>query len=163
MRKLFITNVSFRRTDLLELMFQKLLDETTSRVVCASPLLYNEGYGGSMLASQSSSTVSTSSISSMMSGMVDEGVVIFITHQSALVVMFFGRLLIYYCSLYYYLSVSESCGFHILRRQKSFPLWKYMLKFPNLMASGRDPCHMLPGDVGLGRSLHPLVCVNEVW
>ncbi|KAG6395277.1 hypothetical protein SASPL_145919 [Salvia splendens] len=63
----------------------KLLDETTSRVVCASPLLYNEGYVGSMLASQSSFTVSTSSISSMMSGMVDEGVVIFITHQSALV------------------------------------------------------------------------------
>ncbi|XP_057778554.1 uncharacterized protein LOC130997300 [Salvia miltiorrhiza] len=63
----------------------KLLDETTSRVVCASPLLYNEGYGGAMLSSQSSSAVSTSSISSMMGGMVDEGVVIFITHQSALV------------------------------------------------------------------------------
>ncbi|KAH6791560.1 transducin family protein / WD-40 repeat family protein [Perilla frutescens var. hirtella] len=63
----------------------KLLDETTSRVVCASPLLYNEGHGGSMMSSQSSTAVSTSSISSMMGGMVDEGVVIFITHQSALV------------------------------------------------------------------------------
>lgn len=60
---------------------QKLLDETTSRVVCASPLLYNEGYGGAMLSSQSSFTVSTSSISSMMGGMLDKGVVIFITHQ----------------------------------------------------------------------------------
>lgn len=69
---------------------QKLLDETTSRVVCASPLLYNEGHGGAMLSSQSSTAVSTNSISSMM-GMVDEGVVIFITHQSALVVMFFGE------------------------------------------------------------------------
>ncbi|KAL1535637.1 vacuolar protein sorting-associated protein 8 [Salvia divinorum] len=63
----------------------KLLDETTSRVVCASPLLYNEGYGAAMLSTQGSSAVSTSSISSMMGGMVDEGVVIFITHQSALV------------------------------------------------------------------------------
>lgn len=44
-----------------------------------------------MLSSQSSPGVSTSSISGMMSGMVDEGVVIFITHQSALVVMVFGQ------------------------------------------------------------------------
>ncbi|KAL8494825.1 hypothetical protein ACS0TY_019127 [Phlomoides rotata] len=63
----------------------KLLDETTSRVICASPLLYGEGHGGTMMSSQSNSAVSTSSISSMMGGMVDEGVVIFITHQSALV------------------------------------------------------------------------------
>ncbi|PIN18586.1 hypothetical protein CDL12_08740 [Handroanthus impetiginosus] len=63
----------------------KLLDETTSRVVCASPLLYGEGHGGTMMSSQSSSVVSTSSIGSMMGGMVDEGVVIFITNQSALV------------------------------------------------------------------------------
>ncbi|KAK6114972.1 hypothetical protein DH2020_007241 [Rehmannia glutinosa] len=64
----------------------KLLDETTSRVVCASPLLYGEGHGGTTMSSQISSAVSTSSISSMMGGMLDEGVVIFITHQSALVV-----------------------------------------------------------------------------
>ncbi|KAI3444349.1 hypothetical protein Pfo_001014 [Paulownia fortunei] len=63
----------------------KLLDETTSRVVCAAPLLYGEVHGGTIMSSQSSSAVSTSSISSMMGGMVDEGVVIFITHQSALV------------------------------------------------------------------------------
>ncbi|KAK6114959.1 hypothetical protein DH2020_007228 [Rehmannia glutinosa] len=63
----------------------KLLDETTSRVVCASPLLYGEGHGGTTMSSQISSAVSTSSISSMMGGMLDEGVVIFITHQSALV------------------------------------------------------------------------------
>ncbi|KAK6121136.1 hypothetical protein DH2020_045124 [Rehmannia glutinosa] len=63
----------------------KLLDETTSRVVCASPLLYGEGQGGTTMSSQLSSAVSTSSISSMMGGMLDEGVVIFITHQSALV------------------------------------------------------------------------------
>lgn len=83
---------------------QKLLDETTSRVVCASPLLYNEGHGGAMLSSQSSSAVSTNSISSTMGGMVDEGVVIFITHQSALVVMFFGRLhlSLIHLSLYYF-------------------------------------------------------------
>ncbi|CAA0827177.1 transducin family protein / WD-40 repeat family protein [Striga hermonthica] len=59
----------------------KLLDETTGRVVCASPLLYGEGHGGSASSSQSSSAVSASSVSSI----VDEGVVIFITHQSALV------------------------------------------------------------------------------
>ncbi|KAL0375716.1 UNVERIFIED_CONTAM: Vacuolar protein sorting-associated protein 8 [Sesamum calycinum] len=63
----------------------KLLDETTSRVVCASPLLYGEGHAGAMISSQSSSALTTSSISSMMGTMVDEGVVIFITHQSALV------------------------------------------------------------------------------
>lgn len=75
--------------ELILFNFQKLLDETTSRVVCASPLIYHEGHGGAMLSSQSSTAVSNSSISGMMSGMVDEGVVIFITHQSALVVMFF--------------------------------------------------------------------------
>ncbi|KAK6123625.1 hypothetical protein DH2020_042624 [Rehmannia glutinosa] len=63
----------------------KLLDETTSRLVCASPLLYGEGHGGTTMSSQISSAVSTSSISSMMGGMLEEGVVIFITHQSALV------------------------------------------------------------------------------
>ncbi|KAL8062990.1 hypothetical protein ABFX02_02G181400 [Erythranthe guttata] len=63
----------------------KLLDETTSRVICASPLLYGDSHGGTMMSSQSSNAVSASSISSMMGGMVDEGVVIFITHQSALV------------------------------------------------------------------------------
>ncbi|KAK4425213.1 Vacuolar protein sorting-associated protein 8 [Sesamum alatum] len=63
----------------------KLLDETTSRVVCASPLLYGEGHAGAMIPSPSSSALTTASISSMMGAMVDEGVVIFITHQSALV------------------------------------------------------------------------------
>ncbi|KAK4415847.1 Vacuolar protein sorting-associated protein 8 [Sesamum alatum] len=63
----------------------KLLDETTSRVVCASPLLYGEGHAGAMIPSPSSSALTTTSISSMMGAMVDEGVVIFITHQSALV------------------------------------------------------------------------------
>lgn len=75
-------------SDLYDLLLkQKLLDETTSRVICASPLLYGEGHGSTMMSSQSNSAVNTSSISSMMGGMVDEGVVIFITHQSALVVM----------------------------------------------------------------------------
>lgn len=78
------------------LLKQKLLDETTSRVICASPLLYGEGHGGTMMSSQSNSTVSTSSITSLMGGMVDEGVVIFITNQSALVVM----TLDYHWSLY---------------------------------------------------------------
>ncbi|KAL2478611.1 transducin family protein/WD-40 repeat family protein [Forsythia ovata] len=63
----------------------KLLDETTSRVVCASPLLSGEGLGGAQMSSQGSSAVSTSSIGSMMGSVVEEGVVIFVTHQSALV------------------------------------------------------------------------------
>ncbi|KAL6495612.1 hypothetical protein OROGR_030175 [Orobanche gracilis] len=63
----------------------KLLDENTGRVVCASPLLCDEGHGNTTMFCQSNSAVSTSSISSMMGGMVDGGVVIFITHQSALV------------------------------------------------------------------------------
>ncbi|XP_022861232.1 vacuolar protein sorting-associated protein 8 homolog isoform X2 [Olea europaea var. sylvestris] len=63
----------------------KLLDETTSRVVCASPLLSGEVHGGAHMSSQGSSAVSTGSISSMMGSVVEEGVVIFVTHQSALV------------------------------------------------------------------------------
>ncbi|KAJ0479069.1 putative transcription factor WD40-like family [Helianthus annuus] len=56
-----------------------LLDESTSTVVCASPLVPEEKFGGS-----SAST----SIESMMGGdllSAEEGVVIFVTHQSALV------------------------------------------------------------------------------
>ncbi|KAK4406644.1 Vacuolar protein sorting-associated protein 8 [Sesamum angolense] len=79
----------------------KLLDETTSRVVCASPLLYGEGHAGAMISSQSSSALTTSSISSMMGTMVDEGVVIFITHQSALVVVLLCREHRLHCALIY--------------------------------------------------------------
>ncbi|XP_051145472.1 uncharacterized protein LOC127261257 [Andrographis paniculata] len=61
----------------------KLLDETTSRVVCACPLPSVDAHGGMMTTFQSGSIVSSSS--SMMGSVIDEGVVIFITHQSALV------------------------------------------------------------------------------
>ncbi|KAI3757517.1 hypothetical protein L6452_05057 [Arctium lappa] len=64
-----------------------LLDESTSTVVCASPLLSEESFGGS----SASTTAGTSGIGSMMgvvagdSTSAEEGVVIFVTHQSALV------------------------------------------------------------------------------
>lgn len=79
---------------------QKLLDETTSTVVCASPLLYGDSLGTS-LTPLDNNTVSSGSVGSMMGGMVggdtgwklfdgsslsEEGVVVFVTHQSALVV-----------------------------------------------------------------------------
>lgn len=125
-----------------------------------------------MTSSQSSSAVSTSSISSMMGGMVDEGVVIFITHQSALVVrVLWGTALIIvpYITFDYMLATSSVFIFIFLNladiiflcRQKLVPLWKYTLKFPNLMASGRVPCHMLHGDVCHSHLVRPLVCVNE--
>lgn len=57
--------------------------------MCASPLLSGEVHGGAHMSSQGSSAVSTGSISSMMGSVVEEGVVIFVTHQSALVVWFY--------------------------------------------------------------------------
>ncbi|XP_075484312.1 uncharacterized protein LOC142524290 [Primulina tabacum] len=63
----------------------KLFDETTSKVLCASPLLYGEGHGGAMASSQGSSSASTNSGGSTAGGIDDEGVVMFVTHQSALV------------------------------------------------------------------------------
>ncbi|KAK1369871.1 vacuolar protein sorting-associated protein 8-like [Heracleum sosnowskyi] len=75
-----------------------LLDETTSTVVCASPLLSDDYSGGSVTSAQGSAVVNSSSIGSMMGGVVggdwklfegpsvvEEGVVIFVSHQSALV------------------------------------------------------------------------------
>ncbi|XP_074334037.1 uncharacterized protein LOC141671649 isoform X2 [Apium graveolens] len=75
-----------------------LLDETTSTVVCASPLLSDDYCGGSVTSAQGSAVVNSSSIGSMMGGVVggdwklfegssvvEEGVVIFVSHQSALV------------------------------------------------------------------------------
>ncbi|KAL2231217.1 UNVERIFIED_CONTAM: hypothetical protein Sindi_1716100 [Sesamum indicum] len=88
----------------------KLLDETTSRVVCASPLLYGEGHAGAMISSQSSSALTTTSISSMMGTMVDEGVVIFITHQSALVIM---QALVEHYSKRGWLQRIEQCVLHM--------------------------------------------------
>lgn len=72
---------------------QKLFDETTSKVLCASPLLYGEGHGGAMALHQGSSSASNNSGGSTAGSIDDEGVVMFITHQSALVVRdSFGRL-----------------------------------------------------------------------
>lgn len=80
---------------------QKLLDETTSTVVCASPLLSGDSLGTALTPSLDSNSVSGGSVGSMMGGMVggdtgwklfdgsslsEEGVVVFVTHQSALVV-----------------------------------------------------------------------------
>ncbi|KAM7476580.1 hypothetical protein LguiB_023823 [Lonicera macranthoides] len=75
-----------------------LLDESTSTVVCASQLLPEEVSGSSPMPSQGTATGSTSGIGSMMGGVVggdwklfegsslaEEGVVIFVTHQTALV------------------------------------------------------------------------------
>ncbi|KAG9149694.1 hypothetical protein Leryth_012420 [Lithospermum erythrorhizon] len=78
----------------------KLLDETTSTVVCAVPLISSEIHSGTSVPSQGSNAVSTGGLSSRMGGVVggdsgwklfdgsstiEEGVVIFVTHQSALV------------------------------------------------------------------------------
>lgn len=84
-------------------MKQCLLDgQRTGTVLSASPLLLDESSGSSLMSSQGNATGSTSSIGSMMGGvvggdagwklfsegssLVEEGVVIFVTHQTALVV-----------------------------------------------------------------------------
>ncbi|KAK2993311.1 hypothetical protein RJ640_006799 [Escallonia rubra] len=79
-------------------LIQTLLDESTSTVICASPLVFDESSGGSLMPTRGSTPVSTSGIGSMMGGvvggdwklfegspLVEEGVVVFVTHQSALV------------------------------------------------------------------------------
>ncbi|RAL47649.1 hypothetical protein DM860_011387 [Cuscuta australis] len=78
----------------------KLLDETTSTVVCASPLLFADTLGSALTPSLDNTTVPSGGVGSMMGGMVggytgwklfdgpsqgDEGVVVFVSHQSALV------------------------------------------------------------------------------
>lgn len=84
---------------------QCLLDgQTTGKALCASPLLPDEFCGGSLMSSQpsASGSLSSNSIGSMVGGVlggdagrklsnekssaVEEGVVIFATYQSALVV-----------------------------------------------------------------------------
>ncbi|KAK9279894.1 hypothetical protein L1049_013577 [Liquidambar formosana] len=91
---------------------QCLLDgQKTGIVLSASPLLFDEFYGGALMSSQGNGMVSTSSIGSMMGGvvggdagwklfsegstLVEEGVVVFVTHQTALVVRLTPTLEVY--------------------------------------------------------------------
>ncbi|KAK4848694.1 hypothetical protein QYF36_016176 [Acer negundo] len=91
---------------------QCLLDgQRTGIVLSASPLLLEESCGGALMGSQGNSTASTSSIGSMMGGvvggdagwklfnegssLVEEGVVIFVTHQTVLVVRLTPSLEVY--------------------------------------------------------------------
>lgn len=91
---------------------QCLLDgQKTGIVLSASPLLFDESCGGAPLSSQGNSTASASSIGSMMGGvvgsdagwklfnegssLVEEGVVIFVTYQTALVVRLTPTLEVY--------------------------------------------------------------------
>ncbi|RVW37739.1 Vacuolar protein sorting-associated protein 8-like [Vitis vinifera] len=83
----------------------------TGTVLSASPLLLDESSGSSLMSSQGNATGSTSSIGSMMGGvvggdagwklfsegssLVEEGVVIFVTHQTALVVRLSPSLEVY--------------------------------------------------------------------
>uniref|UniRef100_A0A2P2L9D6 Uncharacterized protein MANES_01G240000 n=1 Tax=Rhizophora mucronata TaxID=61149 RepID=A0A2P2L9D6_RHIMU len=76
--------------------------QQTGTVLSASPLLFDESCGGALLSSPGNAAVSAGSISSMMGGvvggdagwkifnegssLVEEGVVIFVTYQTALVV-----------------------------------------------------------------------------
>lgn len=91
---------------------QCLLDgQRTGTVLSASPLLLDESCGGALPATQGNSSASSTSISSMMGGvvggdagwklfnegssLVEEGVVIFVTHQTALVVRLSPSLQVY--------------------------------------------------------------------
>ncbi|KAJ6328871.1 hypothetical protein OIU77_010536 [Salix suchowensis] len=91
---------------------QCLLDgQRTGTVLSASPLLFDESCGGALPATQGNSSASSTSISSMMGGvvggdagwklfnegtsLVEEGVVIFVTHQTALVVRLSPSLQVY--------------------------------------------------------------------
>ncbi|KAF3950591.1 hypothetical protein CMV_023678 [Castanea mollissima] len=91
---------------------QCLLDgQKTGIVLSASPVLFDEFSGGASLSSQGNNAVSSSSLGSMMGGVVggdagwklfnegsslaEEGVVIFVTHQTALVVRLTPTLEVY--------------------------------------------------------------------
>ncbi|KAJ7963418.1 vacuolar protein sorting-associated protein 8-like [Quillaja saponaria] len=91
---------------------QCLLDgQRTGTVLSASPLLFDEFCGSASLYSQGNSVVSTSSIGSMMGGVVggdsgwklfnegssliEEGVVVFVTYQTVLVVRLTPKLEVY--------------------------------------------------------------------
>ncbi|KAL5572209.1 hypothetical protein UlMin_021806 [Ulmus minor] len=91
---------------------QCLLDgQRTGTVLSASPLLFDESLGAASLSSHGNATGSASSIGSMMGGVVggdagwklfnegssmaEEGVVIFVTHQTALVVRLTPSLEVY--------------------------------------------------------------------
>ncbi|XP_015572370.2 vacuolar protein sorting-associated protein 8 homolog [Ricinus communis] len=91
---------------------QCLLDgQRTGIVLSASPLLFDESSGGALPSSQGNASVSSSSIGNMMGGVVggdagwklfnegsspvEEGVVIFVTHQTALVVRLTPTLEVY--------------------------------------------------------------------
>ncbi|TQE13353.1 hypothetical protein C1H46_000920 [Malus baccata] len=91
---------------------QCLLDgQNTGTVLSASPLLFDEFSGGALLSSQGSGAVSGSSIGGMMGGMVggdagwklfnegsslvEEGVVVFVTHHTVLVVRLTPTLEVY--------------------------------------------------------------------
>lgn len=91
---------------------QCLLDgQRTGIVLSASPVLFDEFSGGAFLSSQGNNAVSSSSLGSMMGGvvggeagwklfneassLVEEGVVIFVTHQTALVVRLTPTLEVY--------------------------------------------------------------------
>ncbi|XP_062091293.1 uncharacterized protein LOC133797417 [Humulus lupulus] len=91
---------------------QCLLDgQTTGTVLSASPLLFDESFGGASLSSQGNAMGPASSIGSMMGGvvggdagwklfnegssLVEEGVVVFVTYQTALVVRLSPTLEVY--------------------------------------------------------------------
>ncbi|KAF4366492.1 hypothetical protein F8388_003730 [Cannabis sativa] len=91
---------------------QCLLDgQTTGTVLSASPLFFDESFGGASLSSQGNAVGPASSIGSMMGGvvggdagwklfnegssMVEEGVVVFVTYQTALVVRLSPTLEVY--------------------------------------------------------------------
>ncbi|CAJ2663156.1 unnamed protein product [Trifolium pratense] len=113
---------------------QCLLDgKNTGLVLSASPLLSDEFDGSASSYSQGNATVSASSISSMVGGvvggdagwklfnegssLVEEGVVVFVTHQTALVVRLSPKLEVY-------ANLSRPNGI----REGSMPYtaWKYM-------------------------------------
>lgn len=113
---------------------QCLLDgQRTGTVLSASPLLADEGYGGATVSSQGNTTVPSSGISSMMGGvvggdagwklfsegssLVEEGVVIFVTHQTALVARLSPTLEVY-------AQLSRPDG--IREGAMPYTAWKYM-------------------------------------
>ncbi|XP_004514922.1 uncharacterized protein [Cicer arietinum] len=118
---------------------QCLLDgQRTGLVLSASPLLSDEFGGSASSYSQGNTTVSASSISSMVGGvvggdagwklfnegssLVEEGVVVFVTHQTALVVRLSPKLEVY-------AQLTRPNGI----REGSMPYtaWKYMAQTPS--------------------------------
>ncbi|KAF2324948.1 hypothetical protein GH714_021810 [Hevea brasiliensis] len=125
--------------------FKAVIGDSKGTVLSASPLLFDDSISGALPSSQGNASLSSCSIGNMMGGvvgadagwklfnegssMVEEGVVIFVTHQTALVVRLIPTLEVY-------AQLSRPDGL----QEGSMPYtpWKYVAERVSLLAVAWD-------------------------